>query len=154
MITNRNGSAEVPEESIPSAPPADGTDPSPLSPSLTHPPASSPSLSPSSSPSPATYAHEVLNWFLLSANEYQHKTENDYVVVLSINEDTLKVWAQLNNNNNKSNNTYKNQKKKDVSLYLLVGQWNSETQAPYWVSGAWQRSERRYSFWLGIFPFR
>eukprot|EP00026_Physarum_polycephalum_P007699 Phypoly_transcript_07764.p1 GENE.Phypoly_transcript_07764~~Phypoly_transcript_07764.p1 ORF type:complete len:501 (+),score=89.62 Phypoly_transcript_07764:88-1590(+) len=105
-----NGSIDVvpnDAEPSPSAPPAQSP---PTSPS-----ASSPAPSSSESPLPVTaspdtlspethspdtpdtpapyapqYAHEVLNWFLLSANEYQHKTENDYVVVLSINEETLK----------------------------------------------------------------
>lgn len=82
----RNGTTE--EEPVePSAPPATS------SPSPTSSPIASPSLSHASPPSitHVSHAHEVLNWFLLNANEYQHKTENDYVVVLSINEDTLKV---------------------------------------------------------------
>eukprot|EP01111_Echinosteliopsis_oligospora_P015407 TRINITY_DN6095_c0_g1_i1.p1 TRINITY_DN6095_c0_g1~~TRINITY_DN6095_c0_g1_i1.p1 ORF type:complete len:466 (-),score=133.74 TRINITY_DN6095_c0_g1_i1:121-1518(-) len=35
-------------------------------------------------------ANDLISQFLAHANEYQHKTENDFVVVLSIQEDTLK----------------------------------------------------------------
>lgn len=40
--------------------------------------------------SPAS-AQEVLALFLTCANEYQYKTENDFIVVLSMKEDTLMV---------------------------------------------------------------
>ncbi len=49
-----------------------------------------PSAPPVIAPTPSP-AHELLTLFLLTANEYQHKTENDFVVVLSINEELLKV---------------------------------------------------------------
>ena len=40
-------------------------------------------------------AHEALSAFLTSASEYQYKTENDFIVVLSLKEETLQVRTLL-----------------------------------------------------------
>lgn len=42
-------------------------------------------------PSGPRAAFEIISSFLTSANEYQFKTENDFLVVLSLKEETLSV---------------------------------------------------------------